>query len=365
MSRIIVEGNKLILEFSDPDKLAKFVEVLRMMGVTNNITERKIIIRYDKGFELYLRNDKNYNERTIRDHMNYLRRLDGKELSYQLYLEINKNKWFVKTIRLYVEYLYKKGEISWEEYNRYLHIFKLRSDEKVNTEEIDVEELISTFYDERAKEVELVLFRILLYSGIRFPEAIKLINEYDEKNLVCLNTHCRYAMHWRRGKKRIDWIFLPKELVPQTHRYRGYYRGRDYHNIERWLDKKYGIKISWFRDLFFRICREVAEKEVCDFVQGRIGKLSVSDKHYDNMLSRADKDYPKVVERINKVIQEALMLMSDGIPEEGIEIVLDNGKVIRSDEIPPFDIPEVDEEEEKRDMWEYNVVEFLEDGNEK
>ena len=91
MSKIILENNKIILEFDSPDVTHRFIDLLRMLGLTTNIVERKIIIKYDPNFELYLRNDKNYKERTIRDYMNYLRRLDGKKLSYQLYLEVGRN----------------------------------------------------------------------------------------------------------------------------------------------------------------------------------------------------------------------------------------------------------------------------------
>ena len=73
MYKVILENNKVILEFDPPKATHRFIDLLRMLRLTANIVEGKIVIRYDKGFELYLRNNKKYAERTIRDYMRYLK----------------------------------------------------------------------------------------------------------------------------------------------------------------------------------------------------------------------------------------------------------------------------------------------------
>ena len=70
---MILENNKVILEFGSPEVTRRFIDLLRMLRLTANIVERKIVIRYDKDFELYLRNNKKYAERIIRDYMRYLK----------------------------------------------------------------------------------------------------------------------------------------------------------------------------------------------------------------------------------------------------------------------------------------------------
>ena len=50
----------------------------------------------------------------------------------------------------------------------------------------------------------------------------------------------------------------------------------------------------------------MADKEVCDFIESRISKLSIGDIHYDDLLSRADKNYTKIVRRIDEIIDELL-----------------------------------------------------------
>jgi len=100
ISRVTVEENRLVLEFSGPDKLMKFVELLKLLGVTSNIEEREIRLKYDESFRLYLEKYRELHGRTVRDYMNYLKKLDGKPISYDFYLEISYNKWMIKTVQL-------------------------------------------------------------------------------------------------------------------------------------------------------------------------------------------------------------------------------------------------------------------------
>ena len=361
MSRVIIENDKLILEFKDRDKLMKFVAFLKALGVTKNIEKKEIVIKYDEKFKEYMKKDRNLDDGTIRDYMNYLQKLNGKVINYDLYLEVSHNKWMIKCIRLYLDYLYKRGEISWEELQKLKSIFKVKKRKIVKDHKINEEKLITVLYDERLKPIELLIFKLLIYSGIRFKEVIKLINEFDESKLECFEHHCRYPLFWWRGRKRCDWVFLPRDLVEELRRYKGWYRGKNICSLTRYFEKKYGVWLKAFRKLLYRACKEITGKEVCDFIESRVSKLTIGDLHYDDLIARADNIYPKVIEKVNEVIREILMQMSIGVPEKGIEIVLDSGKVIKTDEIPPFDVEydPNDPEEEERDVWEFNLEEEL------
>jgi len=125
LSNIMIDGNKLIIEFSDLDRLAKVVEFLKSLEVTN-IQRHEIRIAVDKQFEEYLRKDRQLSERMIRDYLNYLRKVENEVLDYRLYLHIANHKWLVKTVRLYLDYLYKSEKISAEEYQKLRSIFKVK-----------------------------------------------------------------------------------------------------------------------------------------------------------------------------------------------------------------------------------------------
>ena len=329
VSRVVVESNKVVLEFDDPDRLSKFIELLRLLGVTNNVEKKEVRIRYEDGFRLYLEKDRQLEERTTRDYLNYLKKLNGKVINYDLYLRVSHNKWLVKTIRLYLDYLYKKEEISFEDYQKLKSIFKVKKRSVVTNHKIYEEDLITALHHEDLKEPELLLLNVLLYSGVRFTEAVKLLNEFSEDKLECFNSFCRYAVFWLRGRKRCDWIYLPKELVDLLKEWKGYFKNKKINSLTRYFEKKYNVDLKLFRKFFYRVCRDVASKEICDFYQSRISGLSIGDLHYDNLLQRADQEYPKVVRRINDVIKEDLMSMSDGIPNEEAEI-------ITSDEVDEF-----------------------------
>lgn len=107
MPRIIVENNRVVIEFTSADDLSKFINFLQSLGVTSNIEKREVRIEYDGRFWEYLIKDRQLSEKTARDYMNYLKKLSGKTVNYDLYLEICDNKWKVKLIRIYLDYLYK------------------------------------------------------------------------------------------------------------------------------------------------------------------------------------------------------------------------------------------------------------------
>jgi len=345
MNQVIVEGTRVILEFNDSDKITKFIELLKLLGLTSNIKKKELVIRYDERFRDYLEKDRQLDKRTITDYMRYLKKLDNKVINYDLYLEISNNKWLVKTIRLYLDYLYKRGEISWEDYQKMKSIFKVKKNNGFNNHKVDPEDLVEVLYDERLKEPELLVFELLLYSGIRFSEVIKLVNEFNESRLECFDGFCRYSMFWIRGRKRCDYVYLPVKLVRKLRQWKGYYRGRKVHSISRYFEKKYKVDLKLFRKLFYRICRQTCEKEICDFIQSRISKLSIGDIHYDDLLSRADKEYPGIVRKIDELIDQ---LLSDATGEEGI--------LYRMYSIRREGFGEIHE---------YNVVEYLELCNEK
>jgi len=323
VSKLTIEGSKVILEFNNVDALTKFVEFLKSIGIVN-IQKREIRIKVDSQFEEYLRKDRGLNERTIRDYLNYLKKLENEVLEYSLYLKIANHRWMVKAVRLYIDYLYRTERITAEEYQRLRSIFKVKQRRSVNPAKIDEEELILVFFHENLHLHEKLLFEILMFSGIRFSEGVKLINEFNESKLECFNEFCRYAMFWQRGRKRCDWIYLPKNLVEELRKQKGIFTGKNLRTIYRNLKRKFGVDVKNYRKMFYRLCRETTEKEICDFYQSRISNLTIGDIHYDNLLTRADKDYSKIVDRIKQNIENILEAMSDGVLVQQLEVVYDS-----------------------------------------
>jgi hypothetical protein len=71
-----------------------------------------------------------------------------------------------------------------------------------------------------------------------------------------------------------------------------------YKAVETKFRSKYGVTAKHNRKMFYRACKEVAPREVCDFIESRVKSLSVGDLHYDDQLSRADRAYPSIAEKV-------------------------------------------------------------------
>ena len=301
--RIIVESNKVTLEFNSPDDVQKFLNFIQTLGVTSNIIRKEIRIEYDEGFWDYLTKDRGIDKRTAKSYMNYLKKLSGQNIDYNLYLKILDNKWKVKLVRVYLDYLYKTGKISWEELQKLKDIFKVKKNNNGDDEyPLDVDNLLDKYLSIREESLYHLLLEILLYSGIRLSEAVKMIKEWNNSRLTCFENFCRYKLKWLRGRKRCDYIYFPKHLLKKILLY--IHRIGKYENIRKNIYEYYNIKGKDFRKLHYRLCRRVLDKEICDFYQSRISNLTIGDIHYDNLLSRADENYSKLLEHINNFIKQ-------------------------------------------------------------
>ncbi len=99
----------------------------------------------------------------------------------------------------------------------------------------------------------------------------------------------------------------------------------------------------------------MSDEEVRDFIESRISKLSTRDIHYDDLLSWTDSIYPKIVKRIEEVIDQVLTEMSEGLPAEEKK----KGEILEircgSITFKPEDLEEEGiEDEEEREVYEYS-----------
>ncbi len=316
--KIIVEGSKAVLEFTSPEDLSKFIEFLNSLGVTRNIVKKETKIEYDEKFWDYLVKDRQLDEKTAKSYMNYLRKLDGEVINYDLYLRILDNKWKVKLVRIYLDFLEKNNKIFLEERDRLKSIFKVKKKERDDDEYyINVYDLVDKYSMVSEESLYKLLLEILLYSGARLTEVVKMVREWDDGRLVCFEEFCRYKLKWRRGRKRCNWIYFPRRLLTRIARYAG--RIGKYENLRKNIYDYYGIREKEFRKLHYRLCRRVLDKEICCFYQSR--GLDVSDRDYDELRTRSDENYPKLVRTINKFIDRIREELYVGRPVEEGEII--------------------------------------------
>jgi len=318
--KIVIQGDRVILEFNSTDDVHKFITFLQSLGVTSNVEKREIRIEYDLRFWDYLVKDRQLDIKTTRSYMNYLRKLDGEVINYDLYLRILNNKWKVKTVRLFLDYLYKTGRIGWEELQKLKSIFKVKRNSNGGDEyPLDVYDLIDKYSMVNNDTLYRLLLEILLYSGTRLSEAVKMIREWNDEKLECFEEFCRYRLKWYRGRKRCDYIYFPKHLLPKILQH--VYKIGKYDNVRKKIYDYYGIRPKEFRKLHYRLCRKILDKEICAFYQSRSSRLDVSDIHYDQLRTRADENYSKLIRYIDSFVDRIKEELYLGRPVEVIKVI--------------------------------------------
>jgi intergrase/recombinase len=127
-----------------------------------------------------------------------------------------------------------------------------------------------------------MLFKLLLESGIRFTEAIKVLSEYLPENDVCENGICIYTLNWSRGSKRVFYVFHISKLERQHINYN--YAKKIMHELD--IAPKYIRKFMATQML--SLCMP---SQVVDFIEGKTPD-SILSKHYLDLLTLAKKNYP-------------------------------------------------------------------------
>jgi len=202
-----------------------------------------------------------------------------------------------ETCKQYVNYLRKQLDannkasiLAWKKYYKWKGDIEKWKAIKTKKSGVDlkvpsVDQVKEWLTKVKGTKVEL-LFRLLLESGIRFTEAIKVLNEYNPQNDICENNICIYTLNWQRGSKRVFYVFHFSPLQRQSITY-NYAK-----KIMRELDiaPKYTRKFVATKMLELNI-----PGEIVDFIEGRTPG-NILTKHYLDLYALAKKEYKKYAE---------------------------------------------------------------------
>ena len=133
------------------------------------------------------------------------------------------------------------------------------------------------------------LFKLLAFSGLRFREALYLLNNFNRNRLIITNNStARYPLNLERGTKRAFYAYVPEPFAVVLERMDlEEEAARQY--IGRRMPSKYIRKWQYN----FLISSSVPES-VADFIQGR-APSTVGSMHYLAKVKQADEWYAKVV----------------------------------------------------------------------
>ncbi len=260
--------------------------------------------------------------RTLRDYMRYYDRLRARYpqgLSPNNIQELSRQKWSRYVIRKIAQYLWATGIISYEERSRIEYLARApKRLEAPRAPRVTFElfrESLEKLEDPRYRLAYLVMY----YSGARVEEAARLIQiagELEELpreqalrsiGYVRLGRSVRVAMHYNRGRKRCDFLWLPEWLFELVRKAEYKINARA---LSTYARKHAAMPPKLVRKLHYQLMEELeVDKELRDVIQNRPSGLSVGDIHYSRVIERADAEYEQ---RILPYLEERLRAAGSG-----------------------------------------------------
>jgi len=280
------------------------------------------VLRWCSEFERWLTQLKPRTRVASRDTLEYyrnlfLQHLEGRRLTEELVRSVAESghRWLITVLRHYVQFLAFRREISSGEAWRFLTMLRATRGGSgpriVRSPRVEEVRRTLEFLAER-HGLYHALYRLMLYSGARLEHAVEVLATWSPDDeieigdsftprLVCFDEQgfCRYYAGIHRGRKRTEWLWIPLDVVEELRQWVGTRIDRRY--VTRYAEKHGLVMPKLLRKLNFRACRDAGvEKEVCNFMQSRFYKLDVGDVHYDNLLRRVDRSYPRIMETLQR-----------------------------------------------------------------
>ncbi len=129
--------------------------------------------------------------------------------------------------------------------------------------------------------------------------------------MKCFKEHCRYYLGREDDVKPAAFMYFPRLLIPLVKRFAGKMPNR--RRIEK-AAKKWGCLTPKYIRIFAlrEMKRVIGDNDTFRFITEKFGELTVSTRHYMDLLEEADKAYPKYVERwleiVNEIVNKSIPL---------------------------------------------------------
>ena len=199
------------------------------------------------------------------------------------------NKWSIVAYKAYFKFLGKEEE--WKK----LKTKQSKPDLNIPTDHEVTETLKAACSTSR----ELcIIYRLLVESGARLSEIVKMLKEFNSKNLKEYRGFFTYTLSYYRGYKRAYYIFTvtkPEKLMVSENW------------VSNWASKGNHVRPKYIRKwVATKMVSLGIPLEIVNFIQGRVPR-TILERHYLNLYALALKHYPKYAEwlRGNFLISEA------------------------------------------------------------
>jgi len=159
-----------------------------------------------------------------------------------------------------------------------------------------------------------VLWLLLLESGVRLVEAVRMLNEFDERKLYYVNErYCRYSLGMFRGMKQAYYAYFSRNLLQKIQDLKG---GKKFlfspANASHYFSKHGILTPKYLRKFVFDKMTDLGIPEsTADFIEGRVPK-TIGARHYTLFVRKADRFYMRYYRYITKLEKRAKINEWDG-----------------------------------------------------
>ena len=272
--------------------------------------------------------------RTLEDYMRYYVKLPSVLTPGSITSLAKQSKWYTNLIRKIATYLWETGSITLEERERiYALVRGQKNLRRARAPSVEIEALRFTldWLEAAGKHGHRLLYLVMYYSGARAEEAAHLLRiardlqpitherSIEDVGYVELGgTAVRVALHFNRGKKRCEFLWLPKDLFETLRTWRGEEpSARDLsayiRNVKKYLRRKGNsgtaeklLPLKMLRKLHYQAMEGLEiDLEIRELLQNRYAKIEnvVGLTNYSKIVLRADQVY---VEKILPELERRL-----------------------------------------------------------
>jgi len=143
------------------------------------------------------------------------------------------------------------------------------------------------------------VFKLLLDSGLRLTEAVKIANEFKPETVERVNGFCRLSVGQFRGSKQAYYAYFSEATMQALNQ--NNHDSLDPLNVSHYFNK-YGLTApKYLRKFVFDTMITLGVPEsVADFIEGRVARR-IGAKHYMALARQADGFYGRYAERVKQL----------------------------------------------------------------
>jgi len=189
----------------------------------------------------------------------------------------------------------QKGIVTKEQANELKSVLKLKRTgfDVYLPSDTEVKETLAAIKDHRVK----TLIKLMLYSGCRVIEGIKMLTEFEPSKLHFVDGVAFYDMNWIRHNKRANKLFMPASFAKQLDQI---------YISERILYKNWTYRMkpkhcrNWFANKLLQLG---VTESILAFMLGHSTRTTLS-AHYLELMNNSLKSYKRAMPALQAIIEQ-------------------------------------------------------------